>query len=297
MPRKGIRANLRRATVAPVACVAVYPILEQDVAQFVGKRTALPHGVPGARDTDEYSSAGWIPHCQAMLVWAHVKHGHVDPSCLFDDLQKVTQRLNSEMMILTEPCSELAALRLRSQCPAPRLQARGRLSDDIHGYRQKLRTLHGLGPSTAPVCEAADPMTADRFGEGVEFPGVAGFRGEVAVCRDGAPDLDEDAFVTSERGKAGEGEVARDIVEVRHSEALTAHGPGHRTWLASAPSGAAALGPAAWAEPRRLRRGEGDKERRARHMSHVQPLVLGGLFMLMGGPTLIIGLVDLLRQA
>ena len=39
----------------------------------------------------------------------------------------------------------------------------------------------------------------------------------------------------------------------------------------------------------------GDKEHWARHMSHVQPLVLGGLFMLMGGPTLIIGLVDLLR--
>jgi len=120
MPRERIRANLRRATVAPVACVTVYPILEQDVAQLVGKRTALPHGAHGARDTDEYSSASWIPHCQAMLVWAHVKHGHVDPGRLFNDLQKVTQRLHSEMMILTEPRSKLAALHLRSQCSRSR---------------------------------------------------------------------------------------------------------------------------------------------------------------------------------
>jgi hypothetical protein len=50
-----------------------------------------------------------------MLVWAHVKHGHVDPSRLLDDLQKITQRLHSEMMILTEARSKRAALRLRSQ--------------------------------------------------------------------------------------------------------------------------------------------------------------------------------------
>src|SRR5260370_37319445 len=115
MPRKRISANLRRAAVAPVARIAVYPVLEQDVAQFVGQRTALPHGVPGARDTNEYGSASWIPHCQTMLVWAHVKHGHVDSSRLFDDLQKITQRLHSEMMILTEPRTGRAALPLRSQ--------------------------------------------------------------------------------------------------------------------------------------------------------------------------------------
>jgi hypothetical protein len=40
-----------------------------------------------------------------MLVWTHVKHGHIDTSRLFDDLQKITQRLHSEMMILTEPRS------------------------------------------------------------------------------------------------------------------------------------------------------------------------------------------------
>src|SRR5260370_71781 len=115
MPRKRISANLRRAAVAPVARIAVYPVLEQDVAQFVGQCTALPHGIPGARDTNEYGSASWVPHCQTMLVWARVEHGHVDPSRLFDDLQKITQRLHSEMMILTEPRSGRAALRLRSQ--------------------------------------------------------------------------------------------------------------------------------------------------------------------------------------
>jgi hypothetical protein len=30
-----------------------------------------------------------------VLVWAHVKHGHVDPGRLFDDLQKITQRLHA----------------------------------------------------------------------------------------------------------------------------------------------------------------------------------------------------------
>ena len=64
------------------------------MTEFVGKRAALPHGVPGPRDTDEYGPAGWIPHCQAMLVWASVKHGHVDPSRLFDDRHEITQRLH-----------------------------------------------------------------------------------------------------------------------------------------------------------------------------------------------------------
>jgi hypothetical protein len=115
MPRERVSANLRRATVTPVAPIVVYPVLEQDMAQFVGQRAALAHGVPGARHTNEYSSSRWVPHCQTMLVWAHVKHGHVDPGRLFDDLHKITQRLHSEMMILTEPRSRRAALRFCSQ--------------------------------------------------------------------------------------------------------------------------------------------------------------------------------------
>lgn len=84
-------------------------------AQLVRQRTALPHGVPGAGDTNEDSSANRIPHCKAVLVWAHVKHGHVDPGRLFDELQKITQRLHPEMVILTEPRSGRAALGLGGQ--------------------------------------------------------------------------------------------------------------------------------------------------------------------------------------
>src|SRR6266849_784817 len=123
MPRKRIRANLRLAAVTPVARVAVHPVLEEDVPQFVGKRAALPHGVPAARDTDEHGLASWIPHCQTMLVWTHVKHGHIDPSRLLDDLQEVTERLHSEMVILTEPRSGLADRRLRSQRIPPPIRA------------------------------------------------------------------------------------------------------------------------------------------------------------------------------
>jgi hypothetical protein len=90
MPRKCVSADLRRTPVTPVCSVAVYPVLEQDVAKLVGKRTALPHGISGARDTDEHGSTSWIPHSQAMLVWTHVNDGHVDPCCLFDDRQKIT---------------------------------------------------------------------------------------------------------------------------------------------------------------------------------------------------------------
>jgi hypothetical protein len=61
----------------------------------------------------------WVPHGQTMFVWARVKHGHVDPGRLLDDLQKITQRLHAEMMVLTEPRSGRAALRLRSQRSAP----------------------------------------------------------------------------------------------------------------------------------------------------------------------------------
>ena len=76
----------------------------------MGEGTALPHGVPGARDTNDYGLASWIPHCQTVLVRTCVKHGHVDRSRLFDDLQKITQRLDSEMMIFTEPGSGNSAL-------------------------------------------------------------------------------------------------------------------------------------------------------------------------------------------
>jgi hypothetical protein len=117
MPR--IRANLRRATVTPVARTAVYPVPEQNVAQFVGKRAALPHGVPGPHNTNKHGSASWIPHCQTMLVRADVKHGHVDPGRLFDDLQKITQRLRAEMMFLTEPRSRRSASSPQSAFAAP----------------------------------------------------------------------------------------------------------------------------------------------------------------------------------
>jgi hypothetical protein len=56
----------------------------------MGKRAALPHGVPGPRDADEYGPAGWIPHCQAMLVRASVKHSHVDPGRLLNDSYEIT---------------------------------------------------------------------------------------------------------------------------------------------------------------------------------------------------------------
>jgi hypothetical protein len=56
----------------------------------VRKRAALTHGIPGPCDTDEYGPANRIPHCQAMLVRAGVKHGHADPSRLFDDRHEIT---------------------------------------------------------------------------------------------------------------------------------------------------------------------------------------------------------------
>ncbi len=89
MPRKRISANLRWATFTPVARIAVCPVLEQHVAEFVGERTALPHGVPGACDTDKYGSADRVPHGQTMLVRTYVKHGHINPGRLFDDRHKI----------------------------------------------------------------------------------------------------------------------------------------------------------------------------------------------------------------
>ena len=89
MPRERVSANLRRVSVTPVACICVCPILEQDVTKFVGKRAALPHRIPGTRNTDVHSFAGWIPHSQTMLVRADVKHRHVDPSRLFDNRHQI----------------------------------------------------------------------------------------------------------------------------------------------------------------------------------------------------------------
>lgn len=90
MPRERVSTDLCRVTVIPVARIAVRSILEQDMTEFVSKRAALPHGVPGPRDTDEYGPAGWIPHCQAMLVRASIKHSHVDPRRLLDDGHEIT---------------------------------------------------------------------------------------------------------------------------------------------------------------------------------------------------------------
>jgi len=69
MPRERVSADLRRITVTPVACIAVCPVLEQDVPELVSKRAALPHRVPGTRDTDVHGPAYGIPHGQTMLVW------------------------------------------------------------------------------------------------------------------------------------------------------------------------------------------------------------------------------------
>jgi hypothetical protein len=46
--------------------------------------------VLGPGDADEYGPAGWISHCQAMLVRAGIKHSHVDPSRLLDDSHEIT---------------------------------------------------------------------------------------------------------------------------------------------------------------------------------------------------------------
>jgi hypothetical protein len=60
------------------------------MSQLVGQSTALAHGVPSARDANKDSSPSWVPHCQAMLVWAYVEDRHIDAGCLFDDLLQVT---------------------------------------------------------------------------------------------------------------------------------------------------------------------------------------------------------------
>jgi hypothetical protein len=63
------------------------------VAEFVGECAALPHRVPGARDTDKNGVAAWVAHRQAVLVWAHVEHGYIDSGGLLDDRHQVTERL------------------------------------------------------------------------------------------------------------------------------------------------------------------------------------------------------------
>jgi len=59
------------------------------VTEFVRKRAALPHGIPGTRDTDVHGPADGIPHGQAMLVRADVKHRHVDTGRLFDNRHEI----------------------------------------------------------------------------------------------------------------------------------------------------------------------------------------------------------------
>jgi hypothetical protein len=85
MTSERVSTDLCRVTVTPVARIAIRPVLEQDVTEFVSQRAALSHGIAGPSDTDEYGPADWIPHCQAMLVRASVKHSHVDPGCLLND--------------------------------------------------------------------------------------------------------------------------------------------------------------------------------------------------------------------
>lgn len=85
----------------------------------MSKGAALPHRVPGPRDTDENGPASRIPHGQPMLVRAGVKHSHVDPGRLFDDRHEITERLHSEMMITTELRSRRTAFRLGSQRSRP----------------------------------------------------------------------------------------------------------------------------------------------------------------------------------
>ena len=120
MPSERVSTDLCRVAVTPVAGVTVRPVFEKDMTEFVGKRAALPHRVPGTCDTDEYGPAGRISHGQAMLIRADIKHSNIDPSSLFDDRYEITQWLHSEMMITTEPCSRRPAFRLGSQRSTPR---------------------------------------------------------------------------------------------------------------------------------------------------------------------------------
>lgn len=83
------------------------------------KCAALPHRVPGARNTDKHRSAGGIPHCQAVLVRADVKHGNVDASCLLDDRHEIAKRLYSQVVIPTEPPGGLAAFYFCCHVQAP----------------------------------------------------------------------------------------------------------------------------------------------------------------------------------
>ena len=90
MPSERVCADLCRVTVTPVARIAIRPVLEQDMTEFMSERAALPHGVPGPGDTDEYGPADGVSHGEAVLIWASVKHSNVDPSCLFDDGYEIT---------------------------------------------------------------------------------------------------------------------------------------------------------------------------------------------------------------
>ncbi len=95
------------------------------MAELMSKRAALPHRVPGARDTYEHGSAGTVSHCQAVLVRTRVKHGNIDPGCLLDDRHEIAKRLRPEMVILAEQLSSLASLSLCGHRSQPRSLAAG----------------------------------------------------------------------------------------------------------------------------------------------------------------------------
>ena len=133
------------------------------MAEFVGKRTALPHGVPGTCDTDKYGSADRVPHGQAMLVRARVKHSHINPGRLLDDRHKITQRLHSEMVILAELRSGCAAFRLRGQRTLTCLDGcRDRLAGQVIVQLEEMqqRLAHAVHVRVVRgTCRALDPLS------------------------------------------------------------------------------------------------------------------------------------------
>jgi hypothetical protein len=76
----------------------------------MSERAALPHRVPRARDPDEDGPAGRVAYCHAVLVGTRLEYRDVDVGRLLDDRHEVTQRLFPEMVLMTEPSGQLAAL-------------------------------------------------------------------------------------------------------------------------------------------------------------------------------------------
>lgn len=107
--------DLLVAPGGPVPRVAVEPVSEQHVPEFVRECAALPHRIGRRGHADEHGAALGVAHRQPVLVRLRIQNRNVVPGDLLDDGDEIAQGLDSQVVFPAEAQGGGAAVLLGTQ--------------------------------------------------------------------------------------------------------------------------------------------------------------------------------------